>query len=112
MERLRWKRLFSIPMAETQPEGFPPLTLSIMRALCALTILDSGQEKLCRALDALYKAFWVDQKPTQEPEVLAEGLTRALGEEETRKGTLVPATTTGFLCKVKECHQLTGDASN
>jgi 2-hydroxychromene-2-carboxylate isomerase len=81
MERRRWQRLFSIPMAETRPEGFPPLTLSIMRSLCALTILDSDQEKLCRALDALYKAFWVDQKPTQEPEVMAEVLTRALGED-------------------------------
>ena len=89
-------------MAETRPENFPPLTLSIMRTLCALTVLDSDQEKLCRALDALYKAFWVDLKPTQEPEVMAQVLTQVLGEEETRTGTLMPATSTGFLCKIKD----------
>jgi 2-hydroxychromene-2-carboxylate isomerase len=87
MERRRWTRLFSVPMAETLPKGFPPLTLSIMRTLCALTILDSDQEKLCTAVDALYKAFWVDLKPTYEPEVMVQVLTQALGEEETRNST-------------------------
>ncbi len=77
-------------MAESRPKGFPPLTLSIMRSLCALTILDSDKEKLCRTLDALYKAFWVDQKPTQEPDVMAQVLTQVLGEEETDKGVLMP----------------------
>jgi 2-hydroxychromene-2-carboxylate isomerase len=99
-------------MAETRPEGFPPLTLSIMRTLCALTVLDSNQEKLCRALDALYKAFWVDQKPTQEPEVMAQVLTQVLGEEETKKGTLMLVFSTGFPCKVKECHRLIENSSN
>jgi 2-hydroxychromene-2-carboxylate isomerase len=75
-------------MAETQPENFPPLTLSIMRTLCALTVLDSDQERLCRALDALYKAYWVDQMPTQEPDVMAQVLTQILGEKDTKKGTL------------------------
>jgi 2-hydroxychromene-2-carboxylate isomerase len=84
MERRRWTRLFSIPMGESLPKGFPPLTLSIMRSLSALTILDSDQEKLCRALDALYKAFWVDLKLTHEPEVMVQVLTEVLGEEETR----------------------------
>jgi 2-hydroxychromene-2-carboxylate isomerase len=91
MERRRWTRLFSIPMGESLPKGFPPLTLSIMRTLCALTILDSDQEKLCRALDALYKAFWVDLKPTNEPEVMAQVLTQTLGEEETRNSKWEPA---------------------
>jgi len=91
-------------MADTRPEGFPPLTLSIMRTLCALTVLDSNQEKLCSALDALYEAFWVDQKPTQEPEVMAQVLAQVLGEEETKKGTLMLVFSTDFPCKVKECH--------
>jgi 2-hydroxychromene-2-carboxylate isomerase len=105
-------RLFSIPMAETRPKGFPPLTLSIMRTLCALTVLDSDQKKLCRALDALYKAFWVDQKPTQEPEVMGRVLIEVLGEEETRRGTSMLVFSTGFLCRVKDCHKLTGNSSN
>lgn len=65
------------------------MTLSIMRTLCALTVLDSDQEKLCQALNALYKAFWVDQKPTQQPEVMFQVLAQTLGEEETRTGMLL-----------------------
>jgi 2-hydroxychromene-2-carboxylate isomerase len=99
-------------MAETLSEGFPPLTLSIMRTLCALTVLDPDQEKLCQALDALYKAFWVDQKPTQEPAVMAQVLTQVLGKEETRKGTLMLVFLIGFPRKVKGCHQLTVNSSN
>jgi hypothetical protein len=98
-------------MAETRPENFPPLTSSIIRILCALTILDSNQEKLCRALDALFKAFWVDLKPTQEPEVMAQVLMQVLGEE-TRKGTLMLVFSNGFLCKVKDCQQLMRTSSD
>ena len=76
-------------MREKVPDGFPPLTLSIMRALCALTVLYSGsegQEKLKKALDALYHEYWCEHKKTYEKEVLAEVLTRVLGEVDTKKG--------------------------
>ena len=88
VERLRWSRLFSVPIADTMPDGFPPLTLTIMRTLCALTILDPDQGKLCRALDALFKAYWVDGQPTHQPEMMRQVLKQVLGEEETAKGTL------------------------
>ena len=71
------------------PEGFPPLTLTIMRALCALTVLHpgpEGQKPLIACLDALYRAFWVEHKKTNEKEVLAQVLSDVLGEEETEKG--------------------------
>ncbi len=89
VERVRWARLFSIPMKEHAPDGFPPLTLLIMRALCALTVLyqgSEGQEKLTKALDALYHEYWVEHKKTNEKEVLAEILGTVLGESDSSKG--------------------------
>jgi 2-hydroxychromene-2-carboxylate isomerase len=89
VERARWAKAFSIPMNEKTPEGFPPLTLTIMRALCALTVLhpgEEGQEPLTKCLDSLYYAFWVEHKKTNEKEVLAEVLSSVLGKEETEKG--------------------------
>ncbi|KAG4421777.1 hypothetical protein IFR04_005027 [Cadophora malorum] len=88
VERTRWAKLFNIPMHPELPEGFPPLTLPIMRAMCALTVLHpgkDGQEILCKALDALFKAFWVEHKKTNEKEVLAEVLNSVLGKEEAEK---------------------------
>jgi len=76
-------------MKEEIPDGFPPLTLTIMRALCALTVLhpgDKGQGKLIQCLDALYEAYWVQHRKTNEKDVLTEVLGRVLGTEEIEKG--------------------------
>jgi 2-hydroxychromene-2-carboxylate isomerase len=76
-------------MKEKTPEGFPPMTLTIMRALCALTILhpgQDGQKPLTECLDSLYHAFWVEHKKTNEKEVLTEVLSDVLGKEEAGKG--------------------------
>ncbi|TKA75522.1 hypothetical protein B0A49_02821 [Cryomyces minteri] len=84
IERLRWASSFRIPMAATVPDGFPPLTLSCQRALCALLLAvpeAQAQEKLTAAFDALYHAFWVERRPIQTPEVLGEVLAKVLGEE-------------------------------
>jgi 2-hydroxychromene-2-carboxylate isomerase len=81
-------------MDEKTPDGFPPLTLLVMRALCALTILYSGSEgqaKLVMSLDALYHAYWVEHQKTNEKEVLAEILGKVLGEEDAGKGTWLPS---------------------
>ncbi len=77
-------------MKENSPDGFPPLTLLIMRALCALTILHEGQEKLTKALDVLYHEYWYEHKKTNEKEVLAEILRRVLGKEDGEKGEWLP----------------------
>ena len=90
-ERLRWAKAFNVPMKEESPEGFPPMTLNIMRALCALTALhpgDEGQRKLTKCLDVLYHAFWVEHQKTNEKEILAKILGEVLGEEEAGKGEL------------------------
>lgn len=59
LERLRWAKYFSVPMTEKFPEGFPPKTLSIQRALCAIS--QKFPEKLPAAIEALYRSFWVDE---------------------------------------------------
>jgi 2-hydroxychromene-2-carboxylate isomerase len=73
-------------MKEDIPEGFPPLTLQIMRALCAITILDSSSTSLCKALDTIFQAFWVEHKVAHKPEVLKALLTKAVGPDMTEKG--------------------------
>ncbi|KAH6679818.1 thioredoxin-like protein [Halenospora varia] len=90
-ERLRWARLFNIPMTTPMPPNFPPLTLGIMRALCAITTLEGGQEMLIKALDKLYAAYWVDCTPTHVPENLAPILIELFGEETSKKITEMAA---------------------
>jgi len=88
VERLRWAKAFNIPMKEVTPEGFPPMTLNIMRALCALTALhpgDEGQKPLTKCLDALYEAFWVHHMKTNEKDMLAQILSDVLGKHEAEK---------------------------
>ena len=77
-------------MNDKMPDGFPPLTLSVMRALCALTVLRPGQqEPLLKCLDALYEAYWVRHERTTEKDVLAAILAEVLGEETGNKGKSV-----------------------
>ncbi|KAL2068890.1 hypothetical protein VTL71DRAFT_15228 [Oculimacula yallundae] len=87
-ERIRWSTRFSVPMKENLPEGFPNLTLLIMRAMCALTVLHpgkEGQELLVKTLDRLFEAYWVEHKKTYEKDGLQEVLESVLGKEEAGK---------------------------
>lgn len=89
LERLRWASLFNIPMKLEMPPNFPPPTLTIMRCLCALTVLHPGKEGqgiLIKCLDRLYKAYWVEHVKTYEKDVLSELMREILGEEEGGKG--------------------------
>jgi hypothetical protein len=65
------------------------MTLTIMRSLCALTVLnpgEEGQKKLISCLDALYAAYWVNGKRTEDKSILSEVLAQVLGAEEAGKG--------------------------
>lgn len=73
-------------MNEKMPEGFPHLTLPIMRSLCALSVVKPGQEPLIACLDPLFEAYWVRHEKTTDKDVLAGILTKALGEETAKKG--------------------------
>ena len=45
-------------MLEPNPPGFPPRTVSVQRALCALE-LHGQPQNLAKVLDELYREFWV-----------------------------------------------------
>lgn len=82
-------------MLDKSPEGFPPNTLTIMRALCALTILKPGKEGkeiLIRVLDVLFPAYWVEGKRTFEKGILGSVLGEVLGEELTSESMSPPPT--------------------
>lgn len=58
-------RYFNVPIVAETPAGFPPLTLSVMRTICAIgqatgqpQTSPAAQEAIIRALDAFYAAFW------------------------------------------------------
>ncbi|MCJ1366304.1 hypothetical protein MMC16_005432 [Acarospora aff. strigata] len=70
-------------MTEEMPEGFPPSTVGIQRALCALTLV--APEKLSDTLSALYHAFWVERKAVQKPEELKPILEKTLGDNLARE---------------------------
>ncbi|OAA55969.1 Thioredoxin-like fold protein [Niveomyces insectorum RCEF 264] len=86
-ERLRWARAFNVPMKEEAPPGFPPLTLTAMRALCVVAQLDDGhgQKKFLGVLDALFRQLWVEHQPVHEPATVKETLGSVLGREEADK---------------------------
>lgn len=83
-ERIRWAKYFSVPMAEESPEGFPPRTLGVQRALCALSL--KSPAKLPTVIEALYRSFWVDRNAKiGEPEGFTPVLERVLGKQETQE---------------------------
>ncbi|KAL4869429.1 hypothetical protein BDV12DRAFT_185134 [Aspergillus spectabilis] len=83
IERLRWARYFSVPISETTPEGFPPLTLAVQRILTAIS--QKAPIKLVPATEAVYQEFWIkgNGKATQ-PEVFVPIFEKVLGETETK----------------------------
>ncbi|KAH8906514.1 HCCA isomerase/glutathione S-transferase kappa [Coniochaeta sp. PMI_546] len=85
-ERLRWARVFSVPICDKLPPNFPPLTLQPMRALCTIQCHDGqSQERLLEVLDALFHQYWVNQIPSHEPGPLKRLLTDVLGTQEAEK---------------------------
>ncbi|CCC07355.1 unnamed protein product [Sordaria macrospora k-hell] len=74
IERLRWARAFSIPIISDMPPNFPPNTLPTQRVLAGIEASSSSQSQqsqsqsaIIAALDALYKAYWVNGTPVHEP---------------------------------------------
>ncbi|KAK8086139.1 hypothetical protein PG994_001113 [Apiospora phragmitis] len=95
-ERLRWARAFGVPMKETTPANFPPNTLHTMRAVCTLSRQEGSesQDKLVRALEALYAAMWTEHAEIAKPDVFGPLLVKVLGEETAGKA-LADASTVG-----------------
>lgn len=86
VERQRWADVLKVPMANDSPPNFPPLTLPIGRALCAILSLDKQrQSRLLPVLDALWDEFFVKHTATHEPAELKRILAGVLGAEDADK---------------------------
>ncbi|KAJ5675609.1 thioredoxin-like protein [Penicillium macrosclerotiorum] len=82
-ERLRWAKFFAVPMSDSYPQGFPPRTLTVQRALCAVS--QKSPAKLPAVIDALYHSFWVNENfKIGEPETFAPILESILGKQVTQ----------------------------
>lgn len=92
MERVRWAKVFNIPMTPDLPANFPPQTLHVERVLAALELSpspspsSSSSALLADALDALFLCFWVEgNADIGKPETFGPVLEKALGEEVAQK---------------------------
>lgn len=82
IERIRWSRLFNIPVSAQAPEGSPINTLLIQRALTSLNL--SHPHLLPQALGAFYHAFWVSFAAPQKPENTLSILASVVGDTEAK----------------------------
>lgn len=83
-ERIRWSRYFRVPMVDHFPHDFPPLTLGVQRALCAVS--QRYPELLVPAIASLYYAFWADgNSKVIQPEIFGPILEKVLGKERTHE---------------------------
>ncbi|GAM89215.1 hypothetical protein ANO11243_072520 [Dothideomycetidae sp. 11243] len=85
-ERVRWAAYCNAPIATTAPEGFPPNTISVQRALTAIEM--SAPENLAPAFQHLYQTFWVERNPVQDPQVFGAAIGKAMGDEGATKKIL------------------------
>jgi 2-hydroxychromene-2-carboxylate isomerase len=82
-ERRRWAKYFSVPIADNTPEGFPPRTLAVQRALCVVS--QKAPAKLPSVIEALYHSFWVQSNSKiGEPAGFTPVLESVLGEQATQ----------------------------
>ena len=95
-QRVRWAKYFSVPIIEGFPKGFPIRTLSVQRALCAVS--QRTPEKLAEVISVIFQSFWADGNTTVgEPEGFAPLIESVLGKQET--GEVVSA-----VSSVKSCY--------
>ncbi|KAH8175319.1 DSBA-like thioredoxin domain-containing protein [Sarocladium implicatum] len=92
LSRRRWATAFSVPMHSDMPQGFPHLTLPIMRPLALLHAKDGGavpgkQSRLTALLDAIFPAYFVDHRAPHElaDRLAILGAVLPGGEEEAKK---------------------------
>lgn len=76
-ERLRWARLFDVPMHDEVVSNFPPNTMHTMRALAAIT----DQQQLGRVVERLYDDFFVHRRAIETKDVFEPILRSVLGAE-------------------------------
>jgi 2-hydroxychromene-2-carboxylate isomerase len=83
VERARWAKYFSVPICDSPPDGFPPRTLAVQRALCVVS--QKTPAKLPSVIEALYHSFWVQSNSKiGEPAGFAPVIESVLGQEDTK----------------------------
>lgn len=82
-ERLRWAKLFDVPMAESIPPGFPANTIKAQRVLTAVVLLHP--ERLADTIAAVFHASFVEHKEVHKPENLIPILEKTFGEEQAKE---------------------------
>ncbi|KAH7021060.1 2-hydroxychromene-2-carboxylate isomerase [Microdochium trichocladiopsis] len=92
VERLRWARLFDIPMHDELVANFPPNTMHTMRALALIPQQD--QEQLSRVVERLFHEFFVNRKAIETQEVFGPILREVLAGE-TAESVIQQADTEG-----------------
>ena len=82
-EKLRWAKLFDIPIAEQSPPNFPPNTIQAQRALVAALLVkpDSWEE----ALATLFEAAWVHRQDVFTFDQIRPIFDRLFGEQATQE---------------------------
>lgn len=72
-----------MPICDDTPEGFPPRTLTVQRALCVVS--QQAPTKLPSVIEALYHSFWVQSNSKiGEPEGFTPIFESVLGQEATK----------------------------
>ena len=91
LERIRWAQVFNIPMKKQGPANFPPNTLQLMRALCALLAVreSDGQALLVKTVDKLWPLYWAEHRGMHTPEVYEPIFRGQLGDEIAEQGESV-----------------------
>ncbi|OJJ44631.1 hypothetical protein ASPZODRAFT_134712 [Penicilliopsis zonata CBS 506.65] len=79
-ERIRWAKRCSVPIAEKTPDGFPTPTLSVQRALCAVSKRHPAH--FAQTIEELYQSYWVEGNARiGQPEGFLPVLEKVLGTE-------------------------------
>lgn len=80
-------------MATDSPPNFPPRTLDVNRALCALSEQANGQKLLVKALAKLWYGFWVNHVDIANPDVYGAILADAVGKATAEQGMPISSPT-------------------
>lgn len=78
-ERLRWARLFDVPMRKSMPPGFPKNTLPTERALTAVYMF--YPEKMQETLAAFYHASFAEHQDVVDKDIMYSLLEQVLGQD-------------------------------
>lgn len=85
-ERVRMARNFNVPMVKETPPNFPPLTLTVMRAICAISHVTGqpqtspeAQKAIIKSLDAFYEAYWVQGRTITDKDVVLDVVKKIVG---------------------------------